>query len=81
MKWLRANYCGCVYLISRRECNWQSTTKYSRALLLVPWLIALLFVQNMLGQIEISCSKNTWILVQLLKYLFIVQILARINAD
>ena len=42
---------------------------------------ALLFVQNLLGQIELSCSKITWIIVQLLKSLFIVQLLERINTD
>ena len=42
---------------------------------------ALIFVPNLPGQIKLSCSKITWIVVQLLKSLFIVQILERINTD
>ena len=42
---------------------------------------ALLFVYNLLGQIELSCSKITWIIVQLLESLFIDQLLERINTD
>ena len=61
-----------IFIKPCRNCEWSEVFPLNGAILNGS---SLLLVQNVCGQIELSCSKITWILVQLPISLLLVQLL------